>query len=155
MNDENRARTRPPRPYHGGPYRNETPSRSTLWRWRHRPGPGQRGPDRCPRRRGPVHGNWVHGQGQSRNISSPEYHAWQEGVHTRCHFRCVLIGETSDLVCHHLNGCNIAPEQRFSVINGVVLSHAVHKQFHAYYGAGDNTIGQFADFVQRFYNGQC
>nr|ALO21301.1 putative HNH homing endonuclease [Chlorogonium capillatum] len=146
---------RPRRPYRGGPYRNETPSRSTLWRRSRRPGPGQRGADRRPRRRGPEHGNWVHGQAQTRNMGSPEYTAWQEGVHTRCNFRCVLTGETTDLVCHHLNGWNVAPEERYLVANGVVLTRTVHNQFHRIFGAGNNTLGQFIEFVNNYYNGQC
>lgn len=137
------------------PYRNPTPSRSTLWRRQHRPGPGVRGPDRSLRRRGREHGNWIHGEGHSRNMDSPEYRAWQEGVYARCSFCCVLTGATSDLVCHHLNGWNISPEERYSISNGVVLSRTVHNQFHTVYGAGNNTIGQFADFIENYYNGQC
>jgi hypothetical protein len=77
-------------------------------------------------KKGPAHPSYKHGQGKARVNPKdlPKYKAWQEGVYQKCHFKCVLTGETANLECHHLEGWWYEPG-RFDIANGVLL----HKKY--------------------------
>ena len=109
-----------------------------------------RGPDKKPRKRGSMHGNYIHGLGRTRGIDSPVYAAWKEGVMQQNHFRCFVTGEKNKnlLTCHHLNSWDSYPEQRYDISNGVTITKEIHKAFHKEYGAGKNTKEQFEKFLQ-------
>nr|ALO63174.1 putative HNH homing endonuclease [Chloromonas perforata] len=72
----------------------------------------------------------------------------------RFNFRCVVTGETANLVCHHLNSWDwcITVEGRYDINNGVVVTKEIHDKFHKVYGGGQNTPSQFNDFLKKNYN---
>lgn len=67
-------------------------------------------------------------------------------------YQCVVTGKRKNLVCHHLNGLHCFPQQRYLVLNGVLLDHLIHKQFHDTFKYGNNTELQFEKFLFDFFN---
>lgn len=112
-----------------------------------------RGPDKKPRKRGSMHGNYIHGLGKTRGIDSQTYAAWKEGVMQQTDFRCFVTGEKNKnlLTCHHLNSWDSFPDQRYDISNGVTLTKEIHRAFHKEYGSGKNTKEQFEKFLQERY----
>lgn len=111
-----------------------------------------RGPDKTPRKSGPEHALYVHGQGKSRSYSAKHYAAWKEGVLRKGGFRCLVTGERNNLTCHHLKSWDWCEEGRYDIKNGVVLADRIHKQFHSAHGSGGNTLEQFKEFLRVEYN---
>ena len=78
--------------------------------------------------------------------------AWQQTVHARCDYRCVLTGTTNQgveescLHAHHLYSWSGYPSQRYDPLNGVILLNSVHKAFHATYDPSTNLV-DFEEFV--------
>lgn len=109
-----------------------------------------RGPDKKPRKRGYLHGNFKHGLGKTRGIDTPKYAAWKEGVMQGNDFACFITGEKNKnlLTCHHLNSWDSYPDQRYDIGNGITITKEIHRAFHKEYGAGKNTREQFERFLQ-------
>lgn len=49
---------------------------------------------------------------------------------------------------HHLDGFNWCIEKRTNVDNGVTLCKRCHLNFHSIYGSGNNTRGQFEEYLR-------
>lgn len=80
---------------------------------------------------------------------SAEGKAWTYDVLSKSNFTCTKCNERGGkLHAHHKNGFNLFPEQRFDIDNGACLCHACHEQFHEVYGKGDNTEGQFNEWIK-------
>lgn len=101
---------------------------------------------------GKNHPAWKGGYGRSLNIPSTQEYFWKKKVLKAYNYKCALTGSTSNLVCHHLNGWNAYPKQRFDVLNGVVLAKEIHSKFHTVYKFGNNTETQFIEFCSLQYN---
>lgn len=118
------------------------------------PPPKKRGPDKKPRKRGKHHGNYIHGQGKTRDYD-PQLHAvWKQGVLQKDNFRCFITGETDSnkLHCHHLNGWDAFKDERYSIANGITITSQIHQNFHKEYGFGSNTREQFEHFLEKEFN---
>jgi hypothetical protein len=113
----------------------------------------KRGPDKKPRKSGPEHGNYIHGEGKSRPYNYKKQSAWKEGVLRRYQFSCFITKQNSGkLQCHHLESWDSSPDRRYDITNGVALTPEVHSQFHKLYGHGANTTAQFEEFCRQHYN---
>jgi hypothetical protein len=97
--------------------------------------------------------------GFARDLKNPSTfdYAWKTVVRKRCCYTCVISLEKQKrgqkaFVCHHLNSYDIYVDQRYLIENGVYLTRKIHKEFHDFYGYGNNTEFQFAEFCQLHYN---
>ena len=70
-----------------------------------------------------------------------------------------MTGKKTSLVCHHLNGWNSFPRERYLVTNGVLLDRAIHKNYHEFpkgihdnFKYGNNTELQFEKILLEFFN---
>ncbi len=97
---------------------------------------------------GENHPAWKSGYSRDLNATSTENYLWKNTLKKIYKYQCVLTKVKVDLHCHHLNAWNAYPEQRFNILNGVVLTKAVHYKFHAKYKFGNNTERQFIDFCK-------
>lgn len=80
---------------------------------------------------------------------SAEGKAWTYDILSKSNFTCIKCSQRGGkLHAHHLNGFNSFPDQRFDIDNGACLCHACHEQFHEVYGKGDNTEGQFNEWIK-------
>lgn len=95
---------------------------------------------------GKNHPAWKGGYGRSFSTPSTQEYIWKKDVLKVYNYKCALTGSTRNLVCHHLNGWNAYPNQRFDVSNGVVVTREVHSKFHIAYKFGNNTEAQFQNF---------
>lgn len=95
---------------------------------------------------GKNHPAWKGGYGRSFSTPSTQEYIWKKDVLKVYNYKCALTGSTRNLVCHHLNGWNAYPNQRFDVTNGVVVTREVHSKFHIAYKFGNNTQAQFQNF---------
>lgn len=84
-----------------------------------------------------------------RCYNSTEYFNWRFSVFKRDNFTCVKCNEEShgNIQAHHLNSWDTHIEERFSVDNGITLCIDCHKEFHRYFGYGNNTKQQFNQFL--------
>jgi hypothetical protein len=114
-----------------------------------------RGPDKKPRKKGPEHGNYIHGQGENREYDRPKYNNWLDAVYRKFNFKCFLtnksLKEAGELQCHHLESWATNKELRYDPNNGVLLSKEAHLAFHKKYGNGKNTRAQFEKFAEEEY----
>lgn len=67
-------------------------------------------------------------------------------VYQRANYRSEVGGGVGGAV-HHLNGYNWDVKGRIDPNNLILLSDEVHEEFHKSYGAGNNSIEQFLEFV--------
>lgn len=81
----------------------------------------------------------------NRNISG--YNAWRKSVYKKDNYKCLICGSIEHLCAHHLDGFVWCKEKRTDVKNGVTLCNECHIEFHRQYGIGDNTKGQFIEWV--------
>lgn len=102
----------------------------------------RRGKDKNPRPTGKAHGNFVHGQGKTREWDSAKHAAWKQGVLQKYHFACIVTGKTTHLQCHHMEGWWFEPG-RYDIENGAPLTAKIHRKFHRMYGNGNNKKAQF------------
>lgn len=80
-------------------------------------------------------------------IITNEYKTWRRKVYVRDKFKCVLCNSKSRLNAHHLDGWSWCIPGRYDKNNGVTLCYMCHEKFHAIYGKGKNTRGQFEMFL--------
>jgi len=95
----------------------------------------------------------------ARDLTNPSTldYTWKTSVRKRCNYTCVVSLEKQKrgqkgYCCHHLNSFDVYVDQRYLVENGVYLKRNIHKQFHDFYGYGNNNEFQFAEFCQLYYN---
>jgi hypothetical protein len=100
---------------------------------------------------GKNHPAWKGGYGRNLKTPSTQEYFWKKEVLKAYNYKCALTGSTSNLVCHHLNGWNAYPKQRFDVSNGVVITREIHSKFHNFYKFGNNTEIQFIEFCNLQY----
>ncbi|MGM0836046.1 MAG: HNH endonuclease [Bacillota bacterium] len=82
--------------------------------------------------------------------SFPEQKQWKLAVYKRDGFSCRSCGssESNTLRAHHLDSYNWCTEKRTDVNNGVTLCEDCHVDFHGKYGYGDNTRGQYEEWIR-------
>lgn len=81
------------------------------------------------------------------NRRYPEYRRWRNSVFERDGFTCHKCGQVGGkLNAHHLDGYDKHKEKRLDVSNGITLCESCHIDFHAIYGKGNNTKGQYLEF---------
>lgn len=102
--------------------------------------------------KGEKHPCWKGGYGREKNNQSTKDYEWKNAVKKKYNYQCVVTGKRTNLVCHHLNGWNCFPQQRYNVLNGVLLDRIIHKQFHDTFKYGNNTELQFEKFLLDFFN---
>lgn len=61
------------------------------------------------------------------------------------------IGDGVGQAVHHLNGYNWDYDGRVDPNNLILLSGEIHDQFHSIYGAGNNSIEQFLEFLYNYH----
>nr|QIA47037.1 putative site-specific DNA endonuclease [Colemanosphaera charkowiensis]QIA47076.1 putative site-specific DNA endonuclease [Colemanosphaera charkowiensis] len=101
---------------------------------------------------GENHPRYKGGYGRDKNQRSNADYIWINAVKKLYNRTCVLTGVKTKLVCHHLEGWNICLERRYDISNGVCITEDVHKKFHNFYGYGNNTEVQFAEFCEKNFN---
>lgn len=101
---------------------------------------------------GAAHPRYKGGSARDHHYSSNADYAWKNAVKKLYGRACVLTGVKNSIVVHHLNSWDIFENQRYDIMNGVVLAKHVHKEFHGMYGYGENTEEQFAEFCQLQYS---
>lgn len=79
----------------------------------------------------------------------PKYCEWRDAIKERDNYTCRACGVrgSSHMAAHHLNAWFSFPEQRFDLNNGVTLCSGCHNEFHAIYGRGHNTKGQYIEWL--------
>lgn len=107
---------------------------------------------------GSQHPRYKGSAGRDPKKPSNEDLQWKNAVCKRCNRTCVVTKERDfqrkgqPYVCHHLNAFNLYEDLRYVAENGVYVKREIHLEFHKYYGFGNNTEEQFAEFCRRFYN---
>ena len=82
------------------------------------------------------------------NRKYPEYHEWRNEVYKRDNFTCQVCNDSQggNLNAHHLEGYVNNKDLRTTLSNGITLCEKCHKDFHHYYGYGNNSRKQFIEF---------
>lgn len=101
---------------------------------------------------GKDHPRWNGGYNRSFSKPSTMEYCWKQGIKKKFNKKCVVTGEKNNIVCHHLYNWSDYPELRYDFNNGVVLSTAIHLEFHRAYKFGKNTESQFLKFLAENYN---
>lgn len=68
-------------------------------------------------------------------------------VFRRDKYKCVRCGSRKKIVGHHLNGWNWFIQGRYDTANVCTVCTSCHNEFHNRYGRGNNTKGQFLEFL--------
>ena len=73
---------------------------------------------------------------------------WRLAVYAKGNFVCQICGDyvKGNLVAHHKKAWRSNPEKRFDVDNGVVCCKTHHREFHSFFGYGNNTEDQWNQF---------
>jgi 5-methylcytosine-specific restriction endonuclease McrA len=79
-----------------------------------------------------------------------EYNTWRKEVFDRDNYTCQCCGDSTsgNLNAHHLNSWDWCVESRLDINNGITLCNICHVDFHGIYGYGDNTIGQWREYLR-------
>ncbi|MDK0569621.1 HNH endonuclease signature motif containing protein [Clostridium perfringens] len=79
---------------------------------------------------------------------------WIKDILKRDKYICKCCGKKgNNMVAHHLDGYNWCKEKRYDIHNGVTLCQKCHKEFHSYYGYGNNTREQYYEFLYLYIDG--
>lgn len=106
---------------------------------------------------GTDHSNWNPNITDEERVAGrhiPGYKEWRTLVYERDLYKCQICGDSKggNLISHHLESYNSNPELRTAVLNGITLCEDCHKEFHHFYGYGDNTKEQFEEFKMELIN---
>lgn len=101
---------------------------------------------------GSDHPRFKHGINRDFKNPSTEEYIWKNAVRKKFQYKCAITGSREELITHHLNGWNLFPEQRYDVMNGVLITKSIHKQFHDLYKYGNNTESQWVEFCEQYYH---
>ena len=82
------------------------------------------------------------------NRDYSEYHKWRLDVYKKDNYKCVICGSNKSINAHHLYNYADYPELRTDVLNGAVLCHLCHSEYHSIYGKKNNTREQFNEFLK-------
>lgn len=97
---------------------------------------------------GELNNRWRGGLAIYNNMrSTMEYKKWKKEVHFRYNKTCYVCGSEDKIRCHHMNSVTGCPEQIYDPNNGVCLCQDCHDCFHMEYDYGNNTRGQFNEFL--------
>ena len=78
------------------------------------------------------------------------YKEWSYKVKEGANFTCDCCDRRGGkLHSHHLDSYNWCKERRLDVENGVCLCESCHKEFHKFYGKGNNTKQQYIEFKNK------
>jgi hypothetical protein len=79
----------------------------------------------------------------------PEMVKWRKEVYRRDGWCCQVCGSKNHhgIIAHHIDSWADNKASRFAVDNGVVVCKRCHKKFHSRYGWGENTLGQWSEFL--------
>nr|YP_009184807.1 putative HNH homing endonuclease [Jenufa perforata]ALO62925.1 putative HNH homing endonuclease [Jenufa perforata] len=102
--------------------------------------------------KGSNHPKWKGGYGRDKNNPSNQDYVWKNAVKKRCQYMCIITSKKKNTMCHHLNGWNLFPDQRYDILNGVLLHRDIHRLFHDTYKYGNNTELQFKEFLLNEFN---
>lgn len=82
------------------------------------------------------------------------YYEWKQEVKKQAKFTCDLCGDNrgGNLHSHHLDSYDLHRERRLDVTNGVCLCESCHKDFHHYYGYGDNLEEDYLEYKYAYEN---
>lgn len=138
----------------------------------------------CDKHIGENHPNWKGGISNLEHDLRSIISEWKISSMKHCMYKCVLSGDKFDVIHHlygfnmivdeFANKENINVKNYISVYSlkerqnieskfiefhsqfplGVCLTKEIHSLFHQLYGYGDNTIGQFEEFKQRYKSGE-
>ena len=86
---------------------------------------------------------------RNRGIAVPGIHLWRKEVYKRDRYRCVVCGgnKSGSLIAHHIASWAVNKDFRLDVENGATACVDCHKKFHSRYGWGENTLGQWSEFL--------
>ena len=96
--------------------------------------------------------NWNPNLTDEERINKRKYEEYTEFVKkvlARDNYTCQCCGkyESGKGVVHHLDGYNWCIEKRTDETNGITLCENCHDNFHTIYGYGNNTRGQFEEWI--------
>lgn len=105
------------------------------------------------RRKGDLHPSWnpdITPEERLTKRNYPEYKEWVKEVYRRDWFTCKCCNRKKGvkLVAHHLDGYNWCKEGRVDINNGITLCKECHTDFHSKYGSGNNTRGQWIEYLK-------
>jgi len=79
---------------------------------------------------------------------------WKDFMRKKFNNQCYVTGVTQNLKIHHLYSCKEYPSLAQHPFNGVLISHGIHKAFHALYPA-ESTPKLFEKFLEANYPDIC
>lgn len=82
------------------------------------------------------------------------YSDWQREVKHQANYTCDICGKRGNgtLHSHHLDSYNSHEERRLDITNGVCLCEHCHRDFHHYYGYGENTEEDYLEYKFAYQN---
>lgn len=84
----------------------------------------------------------------------PYIKQWQREVKHQANYTCDICGKRGNgtLHSHHLDSYNSHEERRLDITNGVCLCEHCHRDFHHYYGYGENTEEDYLEYKFAYQN---
>lgn len=105
---------------------------------------------KCCRLHGEKNPRWnpvLTDEDRTSNRDTLENIKWRKAIFEKYNYECqICFRDTGRSVAHHLDGYNWAKDKRFDIDNGVCLCEEHHKQFHDFYGYGNNTKEQYIEY---------
>lgn len=83
-----------------------------------------------------------------------DYVMWRKSVYERDNYTCQCCkgkggnGKRFKIAAHHLYSHHDNRELRLQLENGITLCWTCHGEFHRLYGRGNNTLNQFAEYME-------